>query len=80
MSPETKVPSEYQKLLDAQPSLKWDEDMTAKQKAFWYGSANAEVGGTIMIGQSSGKSGCLVVALGLLADSFALALLCVLYH
>jgi|GEM_PF-3542830 len=78
MSPETKVPSEYQKLLDAQPSLKWDEDMTAKQKAFWYGSANAEVGGTIMIGHPSGKSGCLVVALGLLAGSFALALLCVL--
>jgi hypothetical protein len=78
MSPETKVPSEYQKLLDAQPSLKWDEDMTAKQKVFWYGSANAEVGGTIMIGQPSGKSGCLVVALGLLAGSFALALLCML--
>ena len=56
--------------------------MTAKQKVFWYGSANAEVGGTIMMvpaSGSSGKSGCLVVLLGLLAGSFALALLCVLY-
>ena len=66
---------------DAQPSLKWDEDMTKKQKAFWYGSANAAVGGTIMIGPaagSSGKSGCAVIALGLLAGSLGLAVLCVL--
>ena len=81
MSPETKVPSEFQKLLDAQPSLKWDADMTAKQKAFWYGTANADVGGTIMIGPasgSSGKSGCVVVALGLVAGSLGMAVLCVL--
>ena len=54
--------------------------MTAKQKAFWYGSANAEVGGTIMIGHPSGKSGCLVGAQGLMVGSFALARLCVLYR
>ena len=83
MSPETLVPSEYQKLLDAQPSLKWDEDMTKKQKAFWYGSSNAEVGGTLMIGPasgSSGKSGCVVIALGLLTGSLGLAVLCLLCH
>jgi len=83
MSPETQVPSEYQKLLDAQPSLKWDEDMTKKQKAFWYGAANADVGGTIMVGSaagSSGKSGCVVIALSLLAGSLGLAVLCVLCH
>lgn len=79
MSPETQVPSEYQKLRDAQPSLKWDEDMTKKQKVFWYGSANADVGGTLMMGSasgSSGKSGCMVIVLGLLAGS--VAVLCVL--
>jgi hypothetical protein len=83
MSPETQVPSEYQKLLDAQPSLKWDEDMTKKQKVFWYGSSNAEVGGTLMIGPasgSSGKSGCVVIALGLLTGSLGLAALCMLCH
>lgn len=81
MSPETQVPSDYQKLLNAEPSLKWDEDMTPKQKAFWYGSSNAEVGGVIMVAPasgSSGKSGCLVIALGLLAGSMGLAVLCVL--
>lgn len=80
MLPETKVPSAYQKLLDARPSLNWDEDMTRRQKAFWYGSANAEVGGTIMsvpTDGSSGKSGCLVLVLvlGLLASSLGLAVL-----
>lgn len=83
MSPETQVPSAYQKLLDARPSLKWDEDMTRKQKAFWYGSANAEAGGTIMVAPadgSSGKSGCLVLVLGVLAGSLGLAVLGVLCH
>jgi len=82
MSPETPVPSDYQKLLDAEPSLKWNEDMTAKQKAFWYGSSNADVGGVIMVapasGPPSGKSGCLVIVLGLLAGSLGLAALCAL--
>lgn len=66
MSPETKVPSEYQRFLDAEPSLKWNEEMTPKQKAFWYGSSSAQVGGVISIGAPATKSGCLVVLSGLL--------------
>lgn len=66
MSSETTVPAEYQRLLDAEPSLKWNEDMTPKQKAFWYGAANEPVGGVIQIGASPGKSGCLVLLTGVL--------------
>jgi hypothetical protein len=66
MSPETTVTSEYQRLLDAEPSLKWNEDMTPKQKAFWYGPSNEQVGGVIQIGASPGKSGCLVLLSGVL--------------
>ncbi len=69
MSSEVTVPSEFKRLLDAQPSLKWDEDMTGKQKAFWYGSSSEQVGGVIQIGPagpSPAKSGCLVVLSGLL--------------
>lgn len=78
MSPETKVPSDYQKFLDAEPSLKWDEDMTPKQKAFWYGSRNAEVGGVITFGAPPAKSGCLVMALGLLGGCLGLVSMLVL--
>lgn len=75
MSPEATVPSEFQRLLDARPSLKWDEDMTGKQKAFWYGSSSVQVGGVIQTGptgSSSGKSGCLIVACGVLAGCLGL--------
>lgn len=34
------VPKAYQKLLDAIPSAKYDEDMTRSQRKFWYGSAD----------------------------------------
>ncbi|HEX9011522.1 MAG TPA: hypothetical protein VF804_14225 [Holophagaceae bacterium] len=47
MSPETAVPKEYQRLLDAIPSARFDEDMTSPQKAFWYGSPREAVGGTL---------------------------------
>ncbi|MCB1278225.1 hypothetical protein [Prosthecobacter sp.] len=77
MSEETKVPSEYQNFLDAAPSLRWDEDMTPKQKLFWYGSRNAEVGGVISIGAPAPttKPGCVVVALSLIGGCFGLVAL-----
>lgn len=78
MSSETTVPSEYQRFLDAEPSLKWDEDMTPKQKAFWYGSSSEPVGGVISIGAPAAKSGCLVVTLGLLGGCLGLVSMLVL--
>ncbi len=66
MSPETTVPAEYQRLLDAEPSLRWNEDMTPKQKAFWYGSSSQPVGGVISIGAPAAKSGCLLILSGVL--------------
>jgi len=56
MSPETAVPLEYQRFLDAIPSAKWDEDLTPKQKLFWYGSAKAEVGGSIRLVDTEPKA------------------------
>lgn len=47
MSSETQVPAEYQRFVDAIPSLRYDEEMSRAQRAFWYGSANAVVGGQI---------------------------------
>jgi hypothetical protein len=46
-SPETQVPPSYQPFIDARPPLTMDQDMTREQKAFWYGSPGAQVGGEI---------------------------------
>lgn len=63
MSQEEPVPEEYQACLDAIPSARMDEPMTAAQKAFWYGSPSAPVGGEIRIvpPEPAGKGGCLVL-------------------
>ncbi len=56
MSPETAVPKEYQRLLDAIPSGRFDEEMTSRQKAFWYGSPREAVGGTLHLVRHGGKA------------------------
>jgi hypothetical protein len=38
MSPETQVPSDYQRLLDAIPSARYDAQLNREQTRFWYGS------------------------------------------
>jgi hypothetical protein len=65
-SPEPGVPPAYQRLLDAVPSAKMGEEMTKSQKAFWYGSQDAQVGGQIhlvdprMTGGAGLKKGCFI--------------------
>ncbi len=70
MSPETAVPKEYQRFLDAIPRARFDEEMTSRQKAFWYGSPREAVGGTLHLVDHEGKGktkagrpgwGCLVL-------------------
>ena len=57
MSSETSVPPEYQRFLDAIPSAKWDEDLTPRQKLFWYGSGKEAVGGSIRLVDTEPKPG-----------------------
>ena len=66
MSPETNVPGAYQRFLDAIPSAKYDEAMTATQKEFWYGPPKTRVRQGVHIEPSTpqpGKSGCAAVFL-----------------
>ncbi len=49
MSSEAEVPPEYRRLLNAEPSLRFDEVITPAQKEFWYGSSSEPVGGEIRI-------------------------------
>lgn len=46
----TPVPAAYQRLLDAIPSVRIDQDMTRAQRRFWYGSADHDPHGVIGIG------------------------------
>lgn len=65
-SPEVTVPKAYQLFIDAKPSLKLNEELTRTQRAFWYGSPDAQVGGEIRIVSQQGndaagqKKGCFI--------------------
>lgn len=65
-SSEETVPKAYQRFIDAKPSLKWNEELTCAQKAFWYGSPDAQFGGEIRIVSRQGndaagqKKGCFI--------------------
>lgn len=77
MSAEDEVPPEYQRFLKAEPSLRFDEQITPAQKEFWYGSPSEPVGGEIrMVPESAppqaASKGCLVL-LGILVLSVCLA-------
>jgi hypothetical protein len=54
MSSETAVPKAYQRFIDAIPSLRYDAEMTRSQRTFWYGDANAQVGGHIAMMPAQG--------------------------
>lgn len=67
MSPDSSVPSEFQRFLDAIPSARMDAVMTKQQKAFWYGGHGAEIYGEIRATGGASSSGiaivwCIVVA------------------
>jgi hypothetical protein len=46
-SPEKTVPSAFQRFLDATPPTGMDQNLSPVQKAFWYGSPTAKVGGRL---------------------------------
>lgn len=48
-SPEADVPAAYQRLIDASPPMQIDKDLSAAQKAFWYGRPDAQVGGVMCL-------------------------------
>jgi len=58
LSSETQVPPAYQRFIDAHPPMAMDQDMTRAQKAFWYGSPDALVGGEIrMVSRQESSAG-----------------------
>jgi hypothetical protein len=46
-SQEKTVPGAFQRFLDATPPTGMDQDLSPTQKAFWYGSPRAKVGGRL---------------------------------
>lgn len=49
-SPETAVPRAYQRMMDSAPSGRIDEKFSRAQNEFWYGKAEAETDGVLMVG------------------------------
>lgn len=61
-SPGGNTPPAFQRFIDAIPSAKFGEDMTGAQMQFWYGAADAKVGGQIHLVpmDAGGSSKCFI--------------------